>query len=280
MHEHVVLVHERELLARPRLGPGERVPDHPLDAVRRVDRHLGGDLGRRTDPQRAAVADVRALGALADDDEVDLARVRQRGADGRVDLRGAQVHVVVEGEPELQQQAALEHPGRDARVADRAEQDRVVLADLLQLGVRQRLAGGVPALRAEVVLGPLERHAVLCGDRVEHLERLGGHLGSDPVTGDDGQREVLVVAHFLGSPPLSRRFMASWTALASDRCAGRARTATAGRLPFPGVDRGPVGWIHVVHAAPPETGCGRQGATEFTLTSDYFTTMRAACPGM
>jgi hypothetical protein len=30
------------------------------------------------DAQRAAVADVRTLGALADDDEVDVARVGQR----------------------------------------------------------------------------------------------------------------------------------------------------------------------------------------------------------
>jgi hypothetical protein len=141
-----------------------------------------------------------ALGALADDDEVDLTRVRQRRADGRVDLRRPQVDVVVEGEPQLQQQVPLEYAGRHGRVADRAEQDRVVGADALQLRVRERLAGGVPALRAEVVLGPLERHAVLRGDGVEHLQCLGGHLGSDSVTGDNGQREGLLLGHFVSSP--------------------------------------------------------------------------------
>ena len=61
------------LLARPLLGAGEGVADDALDAVRGVDRDLGGDLGRGADAERAAVADVGTLGALAHDDEVDLA---------------------------------------------------------------------------------------------------------------------------------------------------------------------------------------------------------------
>src|SRR5262249_28469775 len=70
--QHVVLVDQGELLARAGLGAGERVTDDSLDAVGRVDGDLGGDLvlGARADG--AAVAGVRALGALADHDEVDL----------------------------------------------------------------------------------------------------------------------------------------------------------------------------------------------------------------
>ena len=44
--EHVVLVDEREVLARPGLGAGEGVADDPLDAEPRVDADLGGDLVR------------------------------------------------------------------------------------------------------------------------------------------------------------------------------------------------------------------------------------------
>ena len=55
-------------------------------------------------------------------------------------------------------------PGRQVRVAglaaDGAEQDRVVLADLVEHGVGQHLAGGEVALGAEVVAGRLELHAV------------------------------------------------------------------------------------------------------------------------
>ena len=59
-----------------RCGAGEGVADDALDAERGVDADLGGDLVRGADAQRAAVAGVGALGALADDDEVDLARGR------------------------------------------------------------------------------------------------------------------------------------------------------------------------------------------------------------
>ena len=97
---------------------------------------------------------------------------------------------MVELEAQPQQQAALEDAGRQVRVAglaaDRAEQDRVVLADLREHRVGQHLAGREVALRAEVVAGLLELDAVRRG-RLEHLERLGGDLGSDPVAGDDAR---------------------------------------------------------------------------------------------
>ena len=68
-------MHERQLLLRAGGCRGERVAHDALDAVRGVHRDLVGDLGGRADADRAAVADVRTFGALADDDEVDLARV-------------------------------------------------------------------------------------------------------------------------------------------------------------------------------------------------------------
>ena len=79
VHEHVVLVHERELLARAGRGTREGVADHALDAERGVHADLVGHLVRGADADGAAVADVRALGALADHHEVDLARVAPAG---------------------------------------------------------------------------------------------------------------------------------------------------------------------------------------------------------
>ena len=106
--------------------------------------------------QDAAGARVEALGALADHDKVDLARV-PTPASGLVDARPqpgrAQVHVLVELEAQLEQQTALEHAGRHARVADRAEQDRVVLGQLAEHRVGQHLAGAVVARGTEVVVG-------------------------------------------------------------------------------------------------------------------------------
>jgi hypothetical protein len=51
--------------------------------------------------------------------------------------------VVVELEAQPKQQAAFEHTGRHGRVADRAQQDGVVLAHLGEHGVGQQLAGAV-----------------------------------------------------------------------------------------------------------------------------------------
>ena len=69
--EDIVLVHQGEVLAGPGLGSGEGVADDPFDAEGGVDAHLGRDLVRGADPQRTAVADIRALGAFSHDDEVD-----------------------------------------------------------------------------------------------------------------------------------------------------------------------------------------------------------------
>ena len=123
--QHVGLVHEGELLRRPGCGESEREPHDPFDAVGRVDRHLGGDLVRRALAQAAAVADVHALGAFAHDDEVDRAGVRQRGGDTGEERGGPQVHVVVEAEAQLQQQAALDaHALRAVRRAGRRRRRR------------------------------------------------------------------------------------------------------------------------------------------------------------
>ena len=135
----------------------------------------------------AARPGVRALGALADDHHVDeLGRaLRQRRRHARVEPDRPQVDVVVELEPQPQQQPALEHPARHGRVADRAEQDHVVRPDLLEHRVGERLPGAVPAPRAQVVVGRVE------GDvrrrRPQHLQRLGRHLGADAVAADDGE---------------------------------------------------------------------------------------------
>ena len=95
--------------------------------------------------------------------------------------------MVVELEAQPQQQPALEDAARDRRVADRAEQDRVVAADLLEDGVRERLTGAVPACGTQVVVGAVERDVVASGDGVQDLETLGDDLRADAVSGDDGE---------------------------------------------------------------------------------------------
>ena len=149
------------------------------------------DLVRGALTDRAAVADVRSLRALAHDDEVDLARVRKRARRARVEPGRTQVHVVVELEAQLQQQPSFDVGVRQTRVAglaaDRAEQDRVVRADRVQVLVGERVARLQVPRRAERERGLLEGHVAAGGDRVEHLLRLRDDLRTDAVTGDDGQ---------------------------------------------------------------------------------------------
>ena len=183
-------MHEGELLPAT-LGEVERVAHDPLHAESRVHRRLVGDLVRRALADGSAVADIRAFRALADDDEVDLAGLGERAGHARVQLRGPQVDVVVELEPQLQQQSALDVRVLQARVAghsaDRAEQDRVVPLDRVEIGIRQRVAGLEEACGSEREMGLVEADAAARGRGIQHLLRLGDDFRTDAVTGDDGK---------------------------------------------------------------------------------------------
>ncbi len=158
VHENVLLVHERHMLAALH-GQVERVAHHALHAVRRVDRDLGGHLVLGALADRAAGAAIQAFGTFAHHHKVDLARLGERRGDALVQLGRPQVHILVQREAQLEQQPALQHTRLDARVADRAEQDRVGALDALQVLVGQDLAVAQVALRAqiEVHIGELRR---------------------------------------------------------------------------------------------------------------------------
>jgi hypothetical protein len=97
---------------------------------------------------------------------------------------------VVQLEPQSQQQPPLQHTARHGRITDGAQQDGVVRPDLLEHRVRQHLAGPVPAGRAQVVRSLLDRQVDGGRHDVEDLESLGDDLGTDAVTGDDGETDA------------------------------------------------------------------------------------------
>src|SRR5664280_2249571 len=72
--QHVGLVHEGEVSARSTIGPGEGVADDALHAVPGVQALFGRDLVRGAATEHAAGTGVRALGALPNDDHVDVVR--------------------------------------------------------------------------------------------------------------------------------------------------------------------------------------------------------------
>src|SRR5439155_19773883 len=174
------LVHQGQVLTRTPTGSLERRPNHPFHAERRVDADLGRDLVSGELAQYTAVARVRTLGAFAINHEVDGRVPGQWAGHSGVELGRAQVHVVVEFEPQPQQQSALENAGRDRRITYGAEQDRVVLAEFFEHGVRQSLAGAVPQAGTQVELSLFDSGQ----DGVEYSHRLLGYLDPDPVAGN------------------------------------------------------------------------------------------------
>ncbi len=174
-------MHQGQPVGRSPAGQVEGEAHAALDAVAGVDRALGGDLVWCPLAQETALARVRALGVLADDDEVGTLGDGTRHA-----REGSEVDVEVELEAEAQQHAAFEGAGRDGGVThrwpDRAEQDGVEAPELVQ-----RLVGEDGAV-AQVPGG-----AQIEGRGVEvhpgggdHLEGLGADLRPDAVPADDG----------------------------------------------------------------------------------------------
>jgi hypothetical protein len=103
------------------------VTNQTLDTERGVDADLVGNLGRSAYSNRSTVADVRAFGAFANDDEVNVPGVAQWALDARIELARAKVYIVVKAETKLEKQLTLENARRDSRVTNRAEKDCVVL---------------------------------------------------------------------------------------------------------------------------------------------------------
>src|SRR5207253_1939045 len=99
---------------------------------------------------------------------------------------------------------------------------------LLEHRVRQHLAGAVPAGRAQVVRGLLDRQAVGRGDEVQDLEPFGDDLGTDAVTGDDGQADAT------GNHGLT---LSSRSHLTKRDLTSRDRAAYGGPAPPPGTAR-------------------------------------------
>ena len=185
--QHVVLMYVGQLLAGARVGLLEGVAHHALDAERGIDGHLGCDLVRRALADHTAVSAVQALGALADHEEVDLTGVGERRGNTRVVLVGAQVDVVVQRKTQLKQQPALQHARWHGRIADRAEQDRVVLLDGFEILVGEGVTGCVPALSTEIVRRLFDSDVRTLQYSIECFEALGNNFGANSVAGNYGK---------------------------------------------------------------------------------------------
>ena len=137
----------------------------------------------------AADGGIFALGVLAHHPEIDIAglAVGERRRHARHQPHRAQIDVLVELAPEFDQRAPQRNVIGDFRgPADRAEIDRVVLADLRLPVLRHHLAVLlviVPGREIEMI--EMHGDAVLFRRRLQHAQALRHHFLADAVAGND-----------------------------------------------------------------------------------------------
>ena len=192
--------------ARPAPGQFEGVLQHPVGTEARVDRLLDHDLAIGAGVHDAAQIGVFALGVLAHDEEIDLAgparpplRIDQRAGHAFEQPHRAQVDVLVELAPKLEQRAPQRHVvGHPCRPADRTEKNRVHALQLTFPVVRHHLAGvGVVVATGPADRRQIQHHAEALLRRLQHPQSLRHDFLADAVAGD--HRDLARLCHGLAS---------------------------------------------------------------------------------
>src|SRR6185437_12464473 len=101
-----------------------------------------------------------------------------------------QVHVQLELAPDRDEESPQRHVVRHAGKAHRAEEDRVVVADLREAVLGHHAPVLPVVLAAPGLLVPLEREAELARRRLEYALALGHHFPADAIPGD--HRDAMV----------------------------------------------------------------------------------------
>ena len=178
----VALVGHADLRQAPRLRELERVLDDAVNAAIRVHLLLNRDLVLGVRPHPAAGADIEAFGVLPKHHEVDVAAraVLQRAETIVKQPDGPVVHVQIELEARAEQDVARVTVVRDARVAKRADEDRVEGPQRVVPAARNRDAG------LQVIVGaPRQLFEGATPDRPQDVQGLWNHFAADSISGHD-----------------------------------------------------------------------------------------------
>ncbi len=135
----------------------------------------------------AADAGVLALRVLANDDPVEILRpaTLQRRVDAGQDARGTHVRVLIEALADLQAQTPERHVVGNMRVARRAEQNRILVADGIQPVGRHHHAVLAIIIAAPVEILELELEGVASrSDGFENPLARGHDFLADAVAGN------------------------------------------------------------------------------------------------
>ena len=184
--EHVGLGDQREPFALGVVafaGVFERIANTAFATAAGVDGRLRGDLVRRALVHEAAGAAVEVLGVFAHHDEVDVVGPFscQRGLDAGEQFDWSEVDVLIQAEPQIEQQLAFEDAGSDVGMADGAQQNCVELAELVEPVFGQGFARFEKSIAAPVEVGQFVGKLLELGNRFENLHAFGCHLGTGPV---------------------------------------------------------------------------------------------------
>ena len=196
----------------------EGIAHDPVAAAAGEHRLLGGKLVLGAAIESSANFGIFALDVFAHDEEIDIAGhpVPQWRNHAFQQPDGAQIDILVELPPDRDQHVPQGDMVGHAGPADRAEEDRVMLAQLVDPVGRHEIAERVVCRAVPRELGPVERDAEFLARRVQHTLALGQNLLADAVTGN---HRDLVARHicprFLECSRLSPAFVerkrpASW----------------------------------------------------------------------
>ena len=166
----------------------EGVFDDPFHALAGIDVLLNGHFVRRPLLEESSHAHVEALGVLAKHHQihVGLRPVFQRAEPPVEELHRPHVHVEVQAEAQAEQDVGGVLHVRDARVAQRAQVDGiVVVAEVCEDGLRKGLASPEVALGAEVEMDEVEPGPGHAAHGLQDLDALGNDVRADAVAGDD-----------------------------------------------------------------------------------------------
>ncbi len=183
------LVAEVRCFFGARLRQLEREFQDAVDADPRHHRLLRDEFARGIREHAAADRGIFALGVLAHHPEIDVAglAVGQRRRHPRHQPHRAQVDILVELAAKLDQRPPQRNViGNFRGPADRAEIDRVMLADLLFPVVRHHLAVlFVIVPRREIEMIEMHADAVFFRRGFQHAQAFRHHFLADAVAGND-----------------------------------------------------------------------------------------------
>ncbi len=183
----------RHVLLRTFPGKVERKAQHAVDAMTSHDCLLHNELALGSLEHSTPDRRIFALGVLSYHDEIDCLRrprisavIDQRRADARHQFAGAQIDVLIELAPELDQRAPQRHMVRHGRrPAARAEENGVSAFEPgLPVGRHHRAVLGVVVAAREVVVFENEIDRKSARRSVQRPQALRYRFFSDAVAGD------------------------------------------------------------------------------------------------